>query len=245
MLLIATPAYNSLVHTDYLHTILNLSSYIKFSLLTIGNESLITRARNKAFSIFVHNKQFSHLLFIDADIGIHPQDIVKLLQHNKPIIGAPVPLKSLNKLVYNYGKILDNSDYPLVKTDRIGTAVFMINREVAENLALLAKQNNWVYLGNPFYSEGSNVDIPEYYDVFKVGVYKGEYLSEDYYFCKLCRELGYDIWVDLSIPVKHNGMVGIVGLASHNYNCQHSAEEELKPPNKDIEPPEFDKVIMP
>ena len=43
------------------------------------------------------------------------------------------------------------------------------------------------------------------YDVFKVGVYDGEYLSEDFFFCRYLREMDYKILVDPSIPTRHNG----------------------------------------
>ena len=206
-LLIATPAYNSLVHTDYLHTLLNLK--IPYSVITLGNESLITRARNKLFSLFINYSQFSHLLFLDADIGINPEDIKKLISYNKNLIGAAVPLKHPTQIIFNYGKILDDSNYPLVEVDRVGCAVMLISRKLALDLASYAEKQGWVYNHNPFYSRGDNLGNFKIYDIFKVGIFNGEYLSEDYFFCKLCRELGYKVYVDLSIKVRHNGMLPI------------------------------------
>jgi hypothetical protein len=43
------------------------------------------------------------------------------------------------------------------------------------------------------------------YDVFQVGVKDGEYLSEDYWVCKTLQEKGFKVYVDTSIPVRHNG----------------------------------------
>ena len=34
---------------------------------------------------------------------------------------------------------------------------------------------------------------------------KSRYLSEDYYFCHLWRELGGEIWSDLAAPLTHFG----------------------------------------
>jgi len=39
-----------------------------------------------------------------------------------------------------------------------------------------------------------------------VGVYDGEYLSEDYYVCRVLRELGFEVHVDVSCQTKHNGV---------------------------------------
>ena len=45
----------------------------------------------------------------------------------------------------------------------------------------------------------------EFYNVFDVGVFDDDYLSEDFYFCRLVRELGHQVYVDVSIPTRHNG----------------------------------------
>jgi len=209
-LLIGTPAYNSLVHTDYLHSIMSYTRLknVQFSVLTLGNESLITRARNKIFSIFVAH-DFDYLLFLDADIMFPASDLVKLLQHNKHLIGAPVRLKDPNKVVYNYGKILDDSQKPLLKVDRIGCAVMLISKQLANGIAKLCEDQNEYYFHDPNFSRGHQLDKIKIYDCFKVGVYEGEYLSEDYYFCRLAQKLGYDVYVDISCKTIHNGVVSL------------------------------------
>ena len=58
------------------------------------NESLITRARNYLASVaaFGHDsagRQFSHLMFVDADIYFTPQYILRMLDAKVPIIALP------------------------------------------------------------------------------------------------------------------------------------------------------------
>ncbi len=76
-------------------------------------------------------------------------------------------------------------------------------------ICLVLFLTGWVYNHNPFYSRGDNLGNFKIYDIFKVGIFNGEYLSEDYFFCKLCRKLGYKVYVDLFIKVRHNGMLPI------------------------------------
>ena len=55
------------------------------------------------------------------------------------------------------------------------------------------------------------------YDFFPVGCYKEKdgvtrYLSEDYYFCRLAEECGFEIWTDLSTPITHLGSTEYHGM---------------------------------
>ena len=210
-LLIGTPAYNSMVHTDYLHSVMSYTNIndIRFSVATIGNESLITRARNKIFSIFANNKSFDYLIFLDADIMFPASELMKLLSHNKDLIGARVRLKDSNRVFYNYGRVLDDSRSPLLKVDRIGNAVMLISRSLANDVVEKCIESKQYYIHNPDYTRSNQNINNKIYDVFKVGVYDGEYLSEDYYFCKLASELDYDIFVDISCKTVHNGVISL------------------------------------
>lgn len=135
---IGTPAYNSMVHTDYMHSLISYyENKIPFAVMTIGNESLITRGRNSVISYFHTTVNFSHLLYLDADIWLHASGLARLLQHDKDVIGVPVPLKGFNKEtgrpVYNTGRMLEEVELEdgtkLIKTDRVGTAVFMLSKD--------------------------------------------------------------------------------------------------------------------
>lgn len=215
-LLIGTPAYNGLTHIDYNNTILSLSTFkLKQSVMFIGNESLITRARNTIISSFYALKQFTHLLFLDGDVGlIHEGNfsgvpIVKLLQYNKDVIGAPVKLKGTDgngNPVYNVSDpvLLEDGLYGVSK---VGTALFMLSRKAAEDLIKEAIKREDVYRSNK-YTRGHPLDIP-HYDIFKVGVIDGEYLSEDYHVCHQLRKMGYIVYCDDTIESTHNGMMRV------------------------------------
>lgn len=204
---IGTPAYNSMVHTDFLHSIIEFyENGIQFALMTLGNESLITRGRNTILSYFYNALDFTHLLFIDADVRVKASDIIKMISFNKDVIGAPVPLKGFDingNKIYNVGNIL-GTEGDLTKTDRIGTAVFMLSRKAVESLVEDAKSKDDVYYSNP-HTRGDKQNML-LYDVFKTGVRNNIYDSEDYYVCNTLMELGYGVFVYPNANIIHNGM---------------------------------------
>lgn len=202
-ILIGTPAYNGMIHIDYFNSILGFhSSGINFSVMTIGNESLITRGRNTIISYFYDHPEFTHLLFIDADIGMTADSIKKLLCSEKDVIGAAVPLKGFDaqgNKVYNVGKKIAD-DFIFNEVDKVGTAVFMLSRKAVADLI----NNSPKYQSNRLTRGIDNP--PSHYDVFQVGVVDGHYLSEDYWVCMKLKELGYKIYIDPTIQVTHNGV---------------------------------------
>ena len=87
--MIATPCYGGLLSEGYLHGLLNtitLANKYKFQchVNTMGNESLITRARNTLVTQFLDfcekdPNKFTHLMFIDSDIGFTGEAVSRLL----------------------------------------------------------------------------------------------------------------------------------------------------------------------
>jgi len=207
-LLIGTPAYNGQIHLDYLHSILNFTQAgIDYSLMTIGNESLITRGRNAILSTFYGNKQFSHLLFLDADVFLDAQGLVEMMAHGKDVMAAPVYLKGKD----SEGRQTLNTDanpdaLPVVQSvQRVGTAALMLSRAAVDALVNHAIEEQRVYQINAMLRRPEMPD--QQYDVFRVGISQGEYLSEDFWVCRELKSLGFEIFVDTSVYTRHNGMV--------------------------------------
>ena len=98
--LIATPCYGEMCSSYYMRSMTGLFAFaaqnkISMGLQTIGNESLITRARNQIVYNFMENEKLTHLMFIDADISFDPIDVFKLVLHKKDVTAAAYPMKGL------------------------------------------------------------------------------------------------------------------------------------------------------
>lgn len=96
---IGTPCYGGMAYTNYfvslMHTLKMMEANgIDCYPIFIQGESLITRGRNNIVAKFLNDPLATHLIFIDADIAWNPIDVLKLLQHNKDIVGGIYPMKT-------------------------------------------------------------------------------------------------------------------------------------------------------
>lgn len=204
--MIGTPAYGGMVHLDYLNSISDYyRSGLPFAISAIGNESLITRARNAILSRFYEDRAYSHLLFLDADVHLSAAGLKQLIEHDVDVVGAPVALKGFNERgerVFNIGRTLGERG-GLHEVERIGTAALLLSRAAVETLVEEAKQSGAVY-DRPLSRGASSPE--KHFDVFRVGVVDGDYLSEDFWICHRLRQFKYRVFVDPQIVTRHQGI---------------------------------------
>ena len=111
-----TPCYGGQIlegcFSSYLRFAMLATKYgIPFSVDTLINESLVSRARNSLVAKFLANPHATHLMFVDADITFAPDDVLKLVLHNKGVVCGAYPMKSTPiKYVLN---IVENAKHPL------------------------------------------------------------------------------------------------------------------------------------
>lgn len=208
-LLIGTPAYGGMMHCDYVSALLRYQhAQIGFALMSIGNESLITRARNTIISEFHARAEFSHLLFLDADVLLPAAGLRRMLDSGCDVIGAAVALKGRTTdgaRIFNIGAALGEQG-PLFRVERIGTAALLLSRAAVDALVTDARNDGRVY-SSGYNVRGVELQASVQYDVFRTGVVDDEYLSEDYWVCRQLRRLGFAIHLDPTIVTRHSGML--------------------------------------
>lgn len=96
----AVPCYGGMVSeptmTSFLRfTLLASKVGLNWSLDTMVNESLVTRARNNLCAKMMTNAAATHFMFIDADIRFEPEAIFGMIAADKDVIGGLYPKKSL------------------------------------------------------------------------------------------------------------------------------------------------------
>jgi hypothetical protein len=209
-IMIGTPAYGGMVHVDYLRRLFEYTrGGIRFELDTIGNESLITRARNAILATFHVRRELTHLLFLDADTSLPAAGLVRMLRARTPVIGAPVALKGFDvngARIWNVGRCVGVAG-SLLKVENVGTAALLLSRAACDALVKDAIDHGRTYARAR--TLVGNTDTSVHYDVFRVGVQANEYLSEDYWVCRRLRTLGFDVLIDPTIITTHYGAIPV------------------------------------
>jgi hypothetical protein len=174
---------------------------IDWTMETMTNESLISRARNTLTAKFLNNKESTHLMFIDADIGWEPWHLLVMLNRDVDVIGGLYPMKSLpvKWCVNGFDGAEEGAD-GLQEVSKTGTGFMLIKRNVFEKL-------NAHPATKPFANDiGLPVELNPYMKTyFDTAVRENRYYSEDWTFCENFRDLGGKIWVDKRILLKHTG----------------------------------------
>jgi hypothetical protein len=232
------PMYGGLLTEPTMHGLLELqqlsvASNVGLRLQSMGNESLITRARNTIVSMMMDQQDFvaTHLLFIDADIGFSWKNIERLLCADKDVVCGIYPRKHLH--LEKLKGILEESPDASIEEIEAKALGYNVNFDNPEKLLgengffkvneaatgmMLVKRNVFRTMFKKFperkYETDQIVNGKHYksdncYDLFAVGPYmtagQKRYLSEDYYFSRLWQECGGEIWADLAMPLTHFG----------------------------------------
>ena len=175
---------------------------IDWTMETMTNESLISRARNTLTAKFLHNKESTHLMFIDADIGWEPWHLLVMLNAQKDVIGGLYPMKSLpvKWCVNGFEGAQVSEDGNLQEVSKTGTGFMLIKRDVFEKL-------NAHPATKPFMNDiGLPAELnPFMKTYFDTAVRENRYYSEDWTFCENWRDLGGQVWVDKRVLLKHTG----------------------------------------
>ena len=168
--LIATPIYGGLVHSEYMMSVRHLEK----KLIASGIETevlhmfgtLIHVLRTTFMNALLIRKDFTHLLFVDADMVFRPIVVEKLLSFGKPVVGCLYPERKLdiNKL-FQHSKTAENAenaislsqsfvashqlhiakkdgsfqyviDQGFVRTFEVGCGILLIHRSVPEEMVL-------------------------------------------------------------------------------------------------------------
>jgi hypothetical protein len=243
----ATPCYISAVSMNYTTSIFNLVWHsARFGLdciLHMSSESLITRARNKIVRDFLADDSFTHLFFIDSDIEFTPQSVCRLLLADRDIAAGVYPMKSMNwpdgglpagmkreefevrctSYPFNpvghgtqkVGAFVDDDGFAEVV--EAPTGFMCIKRDVFARL--MTAYPHLRYTPDAYPPQPHPHLHWRFFDC-TVDPDTNRYLSEDFAFCRLWREIGGKVFVDTDCRLNHLGQHMFKGHLGESLKAQ-------------------------
>ena len=234
-LFVSVPCYDCQINSNTVIGLMQLSSLARAYDLQITmnflHDSLVTRVRNRMADLFLASPCTHHVL-IDSDIEFQAADILKLVALDKEFIAAPYPKKQINwkrikgavqqhpeiepsmlekigaDFVLNIVKKTDDgmTQLQLAELNEVtdaGTGFMVIKRSVYEKMIASGQVKAY----KPMDDEPS-FSGPTIYDFFRADLCPetNNYLSEDYWFTRMWKRIGGEVWLAPWVKLNHWGL---------------------------------------
>lgn len=229
-ILIAVPAYGQTVAAQTMESVYTLAQFLTINgvrnQLTWYSAADIVEVRNLFITTWYDcYPQFSHMLFVDADMGFDANMVRDMLEFDKPLVGTFYAKRQMQATVV--GQPLDpNVTYHdmkqgHVRANYVGGGVMLIKRTMMDEM--VEKLPQVVDKLPSFLAAASDAPLTRLLRVFDP-INDGERrLSEDVSFCVRWREYcGGEIWANVDYKVDH------VGLFNFHMRYAGILENELK-----------------
>src|SRR5271154_1344382 len=101
-LVLATPCFGGQISVLYAASLLKLQKLVRsygnlnLKILFKDGDALITRARASLVAQFLDDATATHLLFLDADIGFEPEQVLRLIECGAEMCSAIYPIKRID-----------------------------------------------------------------------------------------------------------------------------------------------------
>lgn len=226
--MLATPAYNP-PHLEFLRARELVCDDlhrvgIGYTALTTPGDSLVMRGRHAIVYAFLCSPA-THLLFWDVDIEpLDPSIVRQMMDTGHDVIGGACPFRGESgRVVCNLTaedrerKSVDTDETGSVRVQEVGTGFLLMTRKAIVSLCMAHPE--LLYFS----------DLPSCYGapmwaLFDTQIQNRRYLSEDYFFCKLWRDLGGDVRVFVPFEAQHWGKKGFRASFMTAWGMKEQAE---------------------
>lgn len=238
-LIVCTPMYGGMCAGTYTKASTDLALLcakygVEVNFFYLFNESLITRARNYLADEFMRSN-YTHMLFLDSDIGFDPNDVLAMLAMSEPgtdkdIMCAPYPKKTIA-----WEKIKDAvdkgfaDDNPQKLENFVGDFVFnpapgQSEMTLNQPVEVMEGGTGFMMIQRQAFEKFDQAYPQQRYlpDHVRTKHFDGSreimayfdtvidpetkrYLSEDYMFCQWARKAGIKVWLCPWMRTNHMG----------------------------------------
>lgn len=179
-------------------------------------DAAVGRLRNYLTHDFLESNA-THLLFVDSDLLFSAEQVARILSHGEDVVGGCYPKKKQGQVEWVLNTLDQSEDNPrpdgLIKVKYTGSGFLQVSRRVFETIIQKMGDEIWYC---------DDADRKTKYDFWRFGTYEYKnspwrdsaypnrkffkrFLSEDWFFCQMARDCGFDIWADTRIMIRHSG----------------------------------------
>ncbi len=226
-----------------------------------GNCPSVQRHRDTAFSILLDCQELTHVLFIDADMGFCKNHLIRLVQfasRGHEVVGIPGPTKTIywehveqaclegkdpRVHAFRYGVNLfpDSEEIKLTngftKVLNMGCCFMMVARSAVEKLAEAYPETKTKRLWRMNQKEMESDNVFALFNSFHCED-EDRWLEPDHAFQKRWRNIGGEIWADMTSDLKHSGNYTFQGNLAKmlGISLQSASDERSDAPPTDPSP---------
>jgi hypothetical protein len=163
----------------------------------------IEEVRNVVLSWWYDATDYTHLLFVDADMGFPAQMVLDMLTFGEPMVGA-IYRKKCNEVEWVVSGGLDAPEARngFIEVEGLGMGCFLIRRDAIPPMIEKFPEKVYPYIAiADFRWQGPNRTLA-FFDQMRIPEGK---VSEDISFCRRYREAGGKVWATVAYQTHHEG----------------------------------------
>jgi hypothetical protein len=264
-ILLATPAHGGQVCVGYHESVLNTLMFFKteYPGIVIDTKiislALLPAARDILASIVLNDPSYTHLLFVDSDMGFKPELIAKLIAFQQDVVGVVAPKRKFDYAAFHRVSAVDPNPVTarLVAADYVADADIITATgpngekrcEIREGFVPVRRAGTGVLLIARAVLEKIKERYPSLWVEKPPAVHRdfgleggllqcfqpvqdanGLYVGEDIAFCQRWVEgCGGTLWASIDEPIIHIGQENFVGQYLHK--LLHASRHASAAPN--------------
>jgi hypothetical protein len=214
-IMVATPSYNGVTAFEcaismQVATILCLARGVLLHWIFVNGFSLIQCARDWLTAEFLSRPEFTHLLWLDDDVGFDPDGILKLIDSDLDVVGGVYPVKNDSSTRFPYEPAGDAVGY-LQPVSRLPGGFLLVKRAAVEAVAKRCEVYDLPF-GDEVRRTSHVFDVLLIDDPAKPG--SRIILGEDYLFSRRLIDAGYPLYARTDITFSHVGRHAWTGRLS-------------------------------
>jgi hypothetical protein len=146
--------------------------------------------------------EFTHMLFVDADVGFEANMVLDMIAFGEPVVGATYPKKTLPISWVGSGLPDHNQRGGFLEVEGLGFGCVLIRRDAIPPMIERFPEKIYPTIPLPQIAPPGMHRTLGFFDCMRVPEGK---VSEDIAFCKRYRETGGKVWMSTAYTTSHEG----------------------------------------